>query len=229
MSIAENLSHVTERVRAAAVSAGRDPSDVTVLAAVKTQPVDAVIEALDAGIALIGHNRAQELVRLDAELRARGRGGVPTHFIGALQTNKVNKVVPLVTCVDSVDRWELAQRLDQVAARTGRTLEVLVQVNASLEPTKSGVHPDDAVAFAQRVAGLPALRLRGLMTIGAHCDDPAVVDAGFAVMQRLSRELLQAGLDAPELSMGMSGDLESAVAHGATIVRIGTALFGARP
>lgn len=228
MGIAENLARVTTRVRAAAEASGRDPAAVTVLAAVKTQTVQAVIESLDAGVTLIGHNRAQELVQLDAELAAHGRGGVHTHFIGALQTNKVNKVVPLVDCVQSVDRWELAQRLDHAAAHTGRVLDVLVQVNASGEPTKSGVRPDDAVSFAQQVAALPALRLRGLMTIGAHSPDPAVVDASFAVMQQLSWELGRVGLDAGELSMGMSGDLESAVAHGATIVRVGTGVFGPR-
>ncbi|WP_413450713.1 YggS family pyridoxal phosphate-dependent enzyme [Georgenia phoenicis] len=228
--VLEALAAVRDRVAAGARSVGRDPAEVDILLAVKTQPVELVREAVAAGFPLLGHNRAQELVATAPDL-----ADLPheMHFIGRLQSNKAGKVVPLVGCVQSVDSLPLAERLDRLAGREGRELEVLVQVNTSAEPTKAGAAPEDAVALAVAVGALPHLRLRGLMTIGANSTDVDVVRASYERLAALRDEVLGSGADgtgaARELSMGMSGDLEVAVAAGATMVRVGSAVFGARP
>ena len=233
MDIAERFTALQERVARACAVVGRNPSDVAILAAVKTQTPERVVEALAAGVRLVGHNRAQELTAMEPQVRELWTGPYETHFIGALQTNKVNQVLRHATCVQSVDRLELAQRLSNAAMRHERTLEVFVEVNASGEETKAGVRPDAAVDFAADVAALEGLRLRGLMTIGARSPDAGVVRAGFEEMARLSAVLLASGspgtATANELSMGMSTDLDLAIAAGATMVRVGTALFGPRP
>lgn len=230
VNTAERYQSVLDRVATAARAAGRAPESVRVLAAVKTQSPEAIATLVDAGGTLLGHNRAQELAEVAPALATLRPGAtLETHFIGQLQTNKAARVVDLVSCVHSVDRMSLARKLATAANSRGRVLDVFVQVNASGEETKAGVRPDDAVAFALDVAALPALRVRGMMTIGAHSSDPAVVDRSFAVMQELSDAVVQAGLDAPELSMGMSQDLDAAIARGATMVRIGSDIFGPRP
>lgn len=229
----ERWETVGERIARACAAAGRDPGGVEILAAVKTQSPEHIAELLDCGARLIGQNRAQELIAIDPALRAL-RPTVPfaTHFIGYLQSNKVGRVVDLVSCVQSVDRLGLATRLSRAAADRSKVLEVFVQVNASGESTKAGVSPDDALELAREVAALPSLRLRGLMTIGANSLDPAEVAAGFETMRELSRAVVGSGIpgtsDANELSMGMSRDLEMALTHGATMVRLGTDIFGPR-
>ena len=243
--IPARLAAVHERAAAAAEAAGRDPHDVRVLLATKTQESPAVLAGVEAALAaadragdgrpvLVGENRVQELVAKApalADLVAAGRLGV--HMIGHLQRNKANQVLATATCVESVDSLALATALAARAERDGRTLDVMVQVNVSGEESKSGVPPEDAAVFATRVAGLAGLRLTGFMTIGARSDDDAVVRAGFARLRGVRDEVLASGspgtADARELSMGMTGDLELAVAEGATIVRVGTAVFGARP
>lgn len=228
--VREALVAVRDRVARAARVVGRDPSDVQLLLAVKTLPADRVREAIDAGAGLLGHNRAQELVAT-----APGLAGLPheMHFIGRLQSNKAGKVVPLVSCVQSVDSEALAERLDRLADREGRRLDVFVQANTSGEATKAGATPGDAVALAVAVGALPHLRLRGLMTIGARSDDVDIVRASYERLAALRDEVVASGApgtaQAQELSMGMSTDLELAVAAGATMVRVGTAVFGARP
>ncbi|MBD8063790.1 YggS family pyridoxal phosphate-dependent enzyme [Actinomycetaceae bacterium Sa1BUA1] len=228
--VAERLAQVRERVAAAARVVGRDPAEVQLLLAVKTLPADRVREAIDAGARLLGHNRAQELVATAPDL-----AGLPheMHFIGRLQSNKAGKVVPLVSCVQSVDSLALAERLDRLAGREGRRLDVFAQVNTSGEDTKAGAAPQGAVAHALAVAALPHLRLRGLMTIGARSEDVDVVRASYERLATLRDDVVASGApgtaEARELSMGMSTDLEVAVAAGATMVRVGTAVFGARP
>lgn len=230
MNTAERYQSVLDRVATAARAAGRAPESVRVLAAVKTQSPEAIAALVDAGGTLLGHNRAQELVEVAPALGGLRPGvNLEHHFIGQLQTNKAARVVDLVSCVHSVDRMSLAQKLSSAAESRSRTLDVFVQINASGEETKAGAQPDDALRLALDVSALPALRVRGLMTIGANSTDPAVVDRSFAVMQELSRAVVQAGLHATELSMGMSQDLDAAIAHGATMVRIGSDIFGARP
>ncbi|WP_152193026.1 YggS family pyridoxal phosphate-dependent enzyme [Georgenia satyanarayanai] len=228
--VREALQAVRDRVARAARVVGRDPGEIQLLLAVKTLPAERVREAIAAGAHLLGHNRAQELTATAPDL-----ADLPheMHFIGRLQSNKAGKVVPLVSCVQSVDGLALAERLDRLAGREGRELEVFVQVNTSGEGTKAGVAPEDAVALAVAVAALPNLRLRGLMTIGARSDDVDVVRACYERLAMLRDEVGASGAPgtagARELSMGMSGDLEVAVAAGATMVRVGTAVFGARP
>jgi pyridoxal phosphate enzyme (YggS family) len=239
------LSAVQDRVAAAARDAGRDPADVRVLLATKTQDAATVTAAVttalemaeaggDARPVLIGENRVQELVAKApalADLVAAGR--VESHMIGHLQRNKVNQVLASATGVESVDSAALATALSSRCERDGRTLDVMVQVNVSDEASKSGVAPGDAAALATEVAALPGLRLTGFMTIGLHADDDAAVRAGFARLRGIRDEVVASGAPgtsaARELSMGMTGDLELAVAEGATVVRVGTAVFGARP
>lgn len=232
--IAQNLARVRTRVDDAARAAGRAASDLRLLVATKTQPADAVRAVVEAGADLIGENRVQELVAKApdlADLVAAGR--VEVHMIGHLQRNKVNQVLATATGVESVDSLALTEALAARCARDGRALDVLVQVNVSGEESKSGVRPDDAPALATAVAALDGLRLAGFMTIGANSPDEAVVRAGFARLRAVRDAVVGSGApgtaDARALSMGMSGDLELAVAEGATIVRVGTAVFGPRP
>ncbi|GAA4287312.1 YggS family pyridoxal phosphate-dependent enzyme [Georgenia daeguensis] len=237
--IAENLAVVRRRIADAARVVGRDPSEVRLLLAVKTQPVAAIRAALDAGADLLGHNRAQELVATGPALAEAGVPPHEMHFIGHLQSNKVNQVLRWATCVQTVDTLRLAERLDAAAARRGAAegdgapLDVMVQVNTSGEATKAGVEPDRATELAIAVAALPHLRLRGFMTIGANSPDVDVVRDSYETLAAVRARVLAAGApgtgEATELSMGMSGDLELAVAAGATMVRVGTAVFGARP
>jgi pyridoxal phosphate enzyme (YggS family) len=232
--IAQNLARVRSRIDDAARAAGRDPSEVRLLVATKTQPAEAVRAVVEAGADLIGENRVQELVAKApdlADLVAAGR--VAVHMIGHLQRNKVNQVLATATGVESVDSLALAEALSARWAHDESSLDVLVQVNVSGEESKSGAAPEDAPALAAAVATLPGLRLAGFMTIGANSSDEAVVRAGFARLREVRDAVVRSGApgtaDARELSMGMSGDLELAVAEGATIVRVGTAVFGPRP
>ena len=226
---AARLAAVHARVADAARAAGRDPGDVTVLLATKTQDPETIRAVLTlpgtAGV-LRGENRVQELVAKGPELADLA---MPTHLIGPLQSNKVNAALRWVTCVESVASARLA---DALSARVApdRTLDVMVQVNVSGEATKHGVTPDDALPLARHVATLPGLCLTGFMTIGAHTTDETVVRAGFATLRATRDAAVAEGLTtATALSMGMTADLELAVAEGATIVRVGTAVFGPRP
>lgn len=237
--IAENVRAVRRRVEGAAGVVGRDPVEVRVLLAVKAQTGPAVLEALGAGADLLGHNRAQELTAMAPALAAPGVPPHEMHFIGRLQGNKVGQVLPWVTCVQSVDSVRLAERMDRAVARRGQApcappvLDVLVQVNVSGEPTKAGVGPAEAADLAAAVGSLRHLRLCGFMTVGANAPDAGAVRASYERLAQVRADVLRGGeagtAGATELSMGMSGDLELAVAAGATIVRVGTAVFGPRP
>lgn len=228
--VAVHLAALRERVAEAARAAGRDPDEVRILLATKTMPVDVVREAVLAGAHLLGENKVQELVAKAPELADLAPS---LHVIGRLQSNKVNLALRWAECVQSVDDLGLAERLSRRCETVDRDLDVMVQVNVSGEPTKAGVDPDAALELAVAVAALPRLRLVGLMTIGAASRDVARVAAGFARLRELRDALVASGepgtATARELSMGMSGDLETAVAEGSTLVRIGTAVFGDRP
>ncbi len=239
-SVADRLAVVRGRIAAAADAAGRDPGDVRLLVATKTQTPDAVLEALAAGVDLIGENRVQELVaKAPAVAGLVADGALQVHMIGHLQRNKINQVLAAATGLETLDSLDLAQAISDRCVRDGRTgtraLEVMVQVNVTGEESKSGVGPDDAVALATAVAALPGLRLTGFMTIGAHLEGSTeqTVRAGFARLREIRDETLASGApgtgSATELSMGMTGDLELAIVEGATIVRVGTAVFGPRP
>jgi len=213
---------------------------VRLLLATKTQQPDAVVAAVHAAQGLghevlVGENRVQELTAKGETFRSSGC--VP-HLIGPLQSNKVNRALDVllspgpVGCLQSVASLDLAARVGQRAVARGRTLDVMVQVNVSGEPTKSGVAPPDAVGLAVQVARVPGLRLVGFMTIGARTEQDARVRAGFAALRAVRDATLATGSagtqDAHELSMGMSHDLEAAIAEGATTVRVGSAVFGPR-
>ncbi|GAB2476729.1 YggS family pyridoxal phosphate-dependent enzyme [Xylanimonas ulmi] len=238
VALRARIDAVRARVADAARAAGRDPRGVRVLLATKTQDAATVLAAVEAAWdgerpVLLGENRVQELTAKApalAGLVADGR--VETHLIGHLQRNKVNAALATASCVQTVDSLALAAALASRCERDGRVLDVMVQVNVSGEPTKAGVGPHEAPHLACEVAALAGLRLTGLMTIGARSDDAALVSAGFARLRAIRDDVVASGApgtaQARELSMGMTGDLELAVAQGATIVRVGTAVFGPR-
>ncbi|MFP3675995.1 YggS family pyridoxal phosphate-dependent enzyme [Pseudomonas sp. SIMBA_041] len=221
-TIADNIAQVSSRIRAAALAAQRDEHSVQLLAVSKTKPVQALREAYAAGLRDFGENYLQEALGKQLEL-----ADLPLiwHFIGPIQSNKTRAIAEHFAWVHSVDRLKIAQRLSEQRPADLPPLNICIQVNVSGEASKSGCTPADLPALAKAISELPRLNLRGLMAIPEPTDDRAEQDAAFAAVQRL-----QASLDLPldTLSMGMSHDLESAIAMGATWVRIGTALFGAR-
>lgn len=224
------LEAVRDRVATAARVVGRDPEEVEILLAVKAQPGAVVRAAVRSGMHLLGHNRAQELTAMAPELADEPH---EMHFIGRLQSNKANKIVPLVSCVQSIDGLAIAERLNRLAGAAGRVLDVFVQVNTSAETTKGGASPESALDLTRAVGALPHLNLRGLMTVGANSPDVDVVRKSYERLAALRADVLASGAPgtggARELSMGMSRDLEIAVAAGSTMVRLGTAVFGSRP
>jgi len=227
LSIARNLEEIQDRIARAAGRAGRDPASVTLVAVSKTVPASRIEEAIAAGVQVLGENRVQEA---RGKIETIGRK-VPWHLIGHLQTNKAGLAVSLFEMVHSVDTLRVAQALEREADRQGKRLPVLVQVNISGEASKSGVAPEEAPALLQSVAGMGHLQIEGLMTIPPYAEDP---EAGRPLFRRL-RELRDrvnaeglAGEGLRHLSMGMSHDFEVAVEEGATMVRVGTLLFGER-
>ncbi len=228
-SVATRLSAARGSVREAALAAGRDPDGVRILLATKTVPAPSIREAFAAGATLIGENRVQEVLA-----KADALADVPheTHFIGHLQSNKVNQLLPHISCLQTLDSAALAARLQARSDQLDRTLDVLIQVNVSGEPTKSGVHPDDVLGLVAAVADAPRLILRGFMTIGLNSPDREAVRRRYRELRRIRDRALgerwPGAQVATELSMGMSGDYPDAVAEGATIVRLGSAVFGPR-
>lgn len=226
-ALADRVAAVRARVMAACRSVGRDPASVALLAATKTRTPAEIALAVRAGIRLVGENRAQEL-RDKHEAVAALLAPEPApewHFIGALQRNKVKYVVGRATLVHAVDSLKLGEELSAQALEAGTPIGVLVEVNTGGEASKAGVVPEAALDLAQALHALPGLRLRGLMTIPPDVPEPRPF---FERLAALGEEGRQRGLPLSELSMGMSGDLEAAIACGATIVRVGTALFGPR-
>ena len=226
-SIAENLRLVRQRMARACAEAGRDPQHVTLLAVSKTCPADAVRAAAAAGQRAFGENYVQEaLAKIEA--LADLRAGISWHLIGPLQSNKTRVVAEAFDWVHSVDRLKIAERLSAQRDVHLPPLAVCIQVNVSGEASKSGVAPDELPALAHAVAALPRLRLRGLMAIPEPTSDVALQRARFAALRALRDRLNAEGLALDTLSMGMSDDLEAAIAEGSTMVRVGTAIFGSR-
>lgn len=223
--IAANLQAVRERIAAAARSAGRDPAAVALLAVSKTWPAACVREAAAAGQRAFGENYVQEGIDKITEI---ADPGLEWHFIGPLQSNKTRAVAERFAWVHSIDRARIAERLAAQRPAALPPLQVCVQVNVSGEATKSGCAPAETAALCRRVAELPALRLRGLMAIPEASDDVAAQRRPFRRLREIFDELRAAGLPLDTLSMGMSHDLEAAIAEGATVVRVGTAIFGER-
>lgn len=222
MTIADRWREVSGRVAAACERANRPPADVTLIAVSKTHPVAAIREAMAAGATDFGENYAQELAEKRAELP-----DVRWHYIGRLQRNKAKLVAGHVVLVHAVDSVELAQELAKRAA--GTLQPVLISVNVAGEDTKGGVTPETAAALARALGGVAGIRLDGLMTMPPFSEDPEASRPAFTALARLRDQLAQdLGVPLPVLSMGMSGDFEVAIACGATHVRVGTAIFGAR-
>jgi uncharacterized pyridoxal phosphate-containing UPF0001 family protein len=246
-SLRDRHAAVRARIDAAARACGRAPEDVALLAVSKTFDADTVLALAATGQRAFGENYLQEAlpkvaaVRDRWALRASGRSaGLPGptdpatagpswHFIGPIQSNKTKAIAEAFDWVHSVDREKVARRLSEQRPEGVAPLQVCVQVDVSGEASKSGCDPSEAVALGAAIAAMPRLRLRGVMAIPEPTDDPAGQRAQFARVRAVFEAMHDAGLPVDTLSMGMSGDLEAAIAEGATIVRVGTALFGARP
>jgi pyridoxal phosphate enzyme (YggS family) len=223
--ISRNLQTVRARIAEAARKYGRDPADIALLAVSKTWPATRVADAARAGQKAFGENYVDEAVSKIAELSALG---LEWHFIGPLQSNKTRRVAENFAWAHSVDRFRIAARLSEQRPEALAPLQVCLQVNTSGEATKSGVAPDEVASLAHRVAALPRLVLRGLMSIPEPEDDFSRQRATFARLRELFDALKLEGLGLDTLSMGMSHDFEAAIAEGATLVRVGTAIFGER-
>ena len=230
MNLKDNIAAVNSRIAAAALRAGRDPAEITLVAATKVQTSDTIRAAIAGGIQICGENRVQEMA---AHLDDDAYAGARLHFIGHLQTNKVKQVVGRVDLIESVDSARLLDAIDKRAAELEMVQDILLEVNIAEEESKGGILPAQLPALAQKALELPHIRLRGLMCI------PPIVVSGqsnrkfFAQTRQLYVDIrckiADNNSDMDCLSMGMSGDFEDAVEEGATLVRVGTALFGPRP
>jgi len=228
MSIAENVSALRARIDAAARAAGRDPAEILLCAATKMNDADRVREAVAAGVDCCGENRVQELVQKKPLGAYDGR---PVHFIGHLQTNKVNKVVGQVDLIQSVDRMELLEAVNKTALRLDVRQEILLEVNIGEEPQKGGFTLAETLALAGQMGAYPGVFLRGLMAIPPISEKKGDNCQYFAKMRNLFIDIAGKKYDNVAmvcLSMGMSDDFEDAIAEGSTMIRIGTAIFGAR-
>ncbi len=223
-AIAGRIRVIREVIAREAEKAGRDPASVRLMAVTKTVDPDRVNAALEAGILLLGENRAQELRE---KFQFYGCDSTKIHFIGHLQTNKIKDIIHRVACVESVDSVHLAEELDAACVRAGLELEIFLQVNIGSEPQKSGFLPAEVLPAARQIARLPRLHIRGLMAVPPHVADERYL----AAMSELQRTLLTEnipGASFDELSMGMTEDYAAAVRHGSTILRIGRGIFGDR-
>lgn len=223
--IAGNIATIKSRIKNAAVRSGRDPNKIELLLATKTVSAEHIRIALETGETLIGENKVQELVQKAPLLQS-----VPhqAHFIGHLQTNKINKVIPYAHCIQSLDRMDLALKLQKRLEFENKSIEIFIQVNTSFEDSKFGVSPKKAVDLALQIKPLDRLHLKGLMTIGLFSAETEQVRKCFRLLRTIQDKMLQKDIPVNELSMGMSGDLETAIEEGSTIIRAGTAIFGQR-
>jgi len=225
MSIAGNLDVVTEHIASAAARSGRATDDITLVAVSKTWPVPVLREAVGAGQSALGENKVQELLAKAPQFS----GEVQWHIIGHLQSNKVRKILPLCSLIHTIDSLKLARQVDRIADELGLSPRVLVQVNVAEDEAKFGFSTGEAREAFAEIAALPHLRVEGLMTIPNYDPDPGAMREPFARLRDLRDDLATAtGLALPHLSMGMSHDYEIAIEEGATIVRVGSAIFGKR-
>jgi pyridoxal phosphate enzyme (YggS family) len=228
MSIAENVAAVKANIRAAAVAAGRDPASVQLVAATKMNDADRVRQAIAAGVDICGENRVQEMLEKN---RLGAYEGAPLHFIGHLQKNKVKQVVGLASLIHGADSRELLEVISRTALNRGLVQDVLLEVNIGEEASKSGFRPEEIPGVLEYVSTLPGLRVLGLMAIPPICAFPEENRPFFCRMEKLfvdNGEKKYDNVSMDFLSMGMSGDYTEAVACGANLVRVGTAIFGAR-
>jgi pyridoxal phosphate enzyme (YggS family) len=227
VNIAANINMIKQRIAAAALKCGRDPDSIKLLAVTKTIPTEYIIKAIDAGITMLGENYVQEAKE---KITVLGQGA-QWHMIGHLQTNKAKYVVNIFDYIHSVDRIELAQELDKRAGLIGRKINILIEVNVSGEKTKNGIPATTAIDLIKVTSKLENLSVRGLMTMAPYSNDPENARPYFCALRNLrdniSRQQIP-GIQMEELSMGMTDDFEVAIEEGATIVRIGRAIFGER-
>ncbi|MBL3546516.1 YggS family pyridoxal phosphate-dependent enzyme [Chryseobacterium sp. KMC2] len=227
--ILHNLSIINKRIKDVCEKSGRNPDEVKLLLATKTVSPEHIKVALENGHRLIGENKVQELKEKYEDLKATPH---ENHFIGHLQTNKIKDILRYdVSCIQSLDRLELAEKLHQKLSAENKTIEVLIQVNTSHEESKFGIPPDKAIELVTKVSEFSTLKIKGLMTIGLFSAETEKIRTCFKILKNLQLEIIRENIphvEMKELSMGMSGDLETAIEEGATIVRVGTAVFGAR-
>ncbi|HRO07543.1 MAG TPA: YggS family pyridoxal phosphate-dependent enzyme [Saprospiraceae bacterium] len=224
-TIQHNLQVIRKRMQLACERSGRGTGDVKLLLATKTVPPDRIKVAFQLGENLIGENKVQELKEKYEDLSTFPHY---SHFIGHLQSGKIKEVIRYVDCIQSVDRLELAEKLQRRLEYEDKSIDVFIQVNTSNEVSKFGVNPAQAVMLAEEITAFDRLNLKGLMTIGLFSSEAEQVRKCFQLLRQIQRTMLEKGYPVEELSMGMSGDLEIAIEEGATIVRVGTAVFGQR-
>lgn len=225
--IAESIARIKQRMAAAAARSGRNPEAIRLMAVSKTVEPERIRQAMDAGMTLFGENYVQEAREKIPDIGH----DVEWHMIGHLQTNKAKYVVNLFDWIHSVDRLELACELDRRAGQNSRTLNVLIEVNVSGESSKSGAQPTEVMAFVRKLSVLPNLSIQGLMTMPPYSDDPEQSRPYFVALRKLRDDITGAcipGVAMNELSMGMTDDFEVAIEEGATIIRVGRAIFGER-
>lgn len=226
--IAENVLEVRERIRRACERARRNPESVQLVAVTKTHGADKIREAVEAGIQDFGENFVQELRAKRQELQ---KPAVRWHFVGHLQSNKVKYIADFIHLIHSVDHRSVAEEIDKRGAKVGRIIDVLVEVNTSGEKSKYGLSPEKTIDFLKSLAAYKNLKVKGLMTIGPFLPDPEDSRPAFRTLREIRDEVLKVGIEnieMTELSMGMTNDFEVAIEEGATLVRIGTAIFGPR-
>ncbi|QDW20289.1 YggS family pyridoxal phosphate-dependent enzyme [Flavobacterium sp. KBS0721] len=226
--IISNLKEVHDRIEATCKLSGRNPLDVQLLLATKTVPADKIRIAIEAGENLIGENKMQELRDKDPNLKELN---IERHFIGHLQTNKIKDVLKYVSCIQSLDRLNLAQELDKQLQKERRNLDVFIQVNTSFEESKFGLKPDEVISFIREMNHYGTLKIKGLMTIGLLDVEKEKMQPSLRLLREIRDEIYKAkieGISELKLSMGMSQDLEMAIAEGSNMVRIGTSIFGNR-
>lgn len=223
--IIENIDNLKSRIKNAAKHSARSPNEIKLLLATKTVSAHNIKIALETGETLIGENKVQELIEKAEILKV-----IPhqKHFIGHLQTNKIKEVINYADCIQSVDRIELAEKLQKRLEFENKTIDIFIQVNTSYEESKFGISPETALDFALKLKQLDRLTVKGLMTIGLFSAETEQVRKCFRLLKTIQNEMLQNDIPVNELSMGMSSDLETAIEEGSTIIRVGTAIFGKR-
>lgn len=223
-AVRDNLLRVKERIERAAQKAGRDPKEIKLVAVSKTVEVDRIKEAIEAGVSILGENYVQEA---QEKIEALGKP-VSWHFIGHLQSNKAKYAVRLFDVIHSLDSIPLAEELSRRAEQPDRVIRVMIEVNLSKEATKFGTDEERVLNLARRIQSLGHLSLEGLMTMPPYFDSPEMSRPYYVALRELEDRMIKDGIPLKELSMGMSNDFEIAIEEGATYVRVGTAIFGAR-
>lgn len=226
--IKERLAQIQMRVNTACQTANRSPDEITLLLATKTVPAEKITQTLAYGETLLGENKVQELEEKYSQIDSNL---AEWHFIGNLQSNKINSVIPYVTCIQSIDRLKLGRKLHNRLVKENKEIDIFIQVNTSYEESKFGVAPEDTLALVEQLAAFDTLHIKGLMTIGKLSANPEDTRKCFRLLKSIQEQVIQEsypGVEMKVLSMGMSNDLETAIEEGSTMVRVGTAIFGER-